>query len=191
MRFSILLKNEKFNLPEDARYALPYQEAMGLNNITVFYLPDLFIYWFYRPFASNARLLRAIAMARVGDAIPLGVGLGYLAYSRGGLWSFIFTITMGWCVLCLGYLLFKEPKLLKSKFLQIFGLSLLAWVLEWVALSLAYMVHRGLESEYFTLGLKGIFNSYILGPQFMYQWFFLVHFILGFASLLLVSYRKE
>lgn len=170
---------------------MPYQEAYALNNITIFYLSDFFIYWFYKPFVAKQRLIGGIALARVADTIVLGLGFFVMGRSAGGLWSLLLLATLIWGGLCLGLLVFKYRKLLKRRFAQVFALTLLGWALEWLALALIFLFHRGGGDQFFSVGLKSIFNAFVIGPNLMYQWFFLIHFVVGFASLLLIKYKKD
>lgn len=188
LRFSFLLQ-ENENL--DVLSGLPYQQALSLNNITITYFTDIFIYWFYKPFVPRQRLIGAIALCRTADFAILMGGFLFLSWSRAGLWPLMLIGTILWGAISFGILVTKYKSLLKKRFAQIFVLSLFGWLLEWLALSVFFLIHRGGQESYFTMGLESLFDGFILGPHLVYRWFFLVHFVIGFAALMLLSYRKE
>lgn len=173
------------------KLTLPYQEAMALNNLTLFYASDFFIYWFYRPFIPRPRLLGAIALVRITDLVPLLAAFLYFSVNIGDFWEIFLYGSGAWGAICLGYLWLRAKKLLQKHFTRVFVLSLLAWLVEWLALCLLLLFNRGADELNFMEPLKNLFSVYIFGPNLMFRWFFVIHFILGFASLLLLSYKKE
>ena len=189
-RFSFLFSDSARDKRLNIAAIGPYQEAAALNNVSLFYFADVFIYWFYKPFVHQNRLIGAIALNRVADYLFLGAGLLFLSVKIKGPWIVLFAALSAWTVFCFWILWTRHRNLLRRRFWQMFALSLLAWLMEWLSLALMFLFISGKGEAVFAVGWKNMFNAFLLGPQLAYKWFFLVHFVLGFASLLLISYRE-
>ena len=185
LRFGVLFKNAP-----NKRNMAPYHHALALNNIGPNYLTDALVFWFYLPFFKKRKILGAIALCRFCDTLILALPFYYVATMKAGPWSWLFSAAVLWGSINL-VALFTFEKGAFKKFAPIFVLSLLAWLVELSAASLFYLFHRGANAQGLEWGFRNLMDSFIRGPHDAYHWFYLSHFVLAFASLITMSYRKD
>lgn len=185
IRFGVLFEGSP-----DKKNSAPYHHALALNNIGPNYLTDAFIFWFYLPYFGKRKILKTIALSRFCDSILLVPAFFYVASLKEGIWSWLFCAVVLWGSVSLVYLL-SAGKSAFNKFAPTFALTLLAWLTELAAASIFFYLHRGSEASGFEWGFRNLMDSFIRGPHDAYHWFYLSHFVIAFASLITMSYRKD